>query len=271
MRGSVRGRTRLTLRGGPPLVIAHRGAAGEAPENTIEAFELAWHQGADGVEFDVQLSSDDVPVVIHDSCLNRTTSGCGQVRDHSARALGRLDAGSWFNERYPSKAQPRNIGLRIPLLSEALDWVRDRNCRAFVEIKGDGSAYPGIEAKVVKEISRASVTDQTTVISFDLPILKRCRQLDRNIALGIDFSRPIHALAKARSISAASLHPHWMFVSPRFIDCVHRAGLEILVWGVEVEEPTQQLMTSGIDGLMTDHPASAVELRAALWARCAVV
>lgn len=256
--------TRLML---PPRVIAHRGAAGDAPENTLEAFELAWQEGADGVEFDVQLSSDGVPVIIHDPCLNRTTSGRGRVRDHSIRDLRRLDAGSWFNERYGSKAHPRNVGLKIPLLSEALDWVRERNCRAFVEIKEDGNLYPGIEAKVVEEISRARVADQVTVISFDMPSLERCRKLDRGIALGIDFSRPLHALAKARSISAVSLHPHWMFASPRLVDCAHRARLEVLVWGVDVEEPMKQLITNGTDGLMTDFPARAVELRNALWAK----
>jgi glycerophosphoryl diester phosphodiesterase len=265
MLGYLRDKTLLRSRRGPPLVIAHRGAAADAPENTVEAFDLAWRRGGDGVEFDVHLSSDGVPVVIHDSCLNRTTSGTGRVRDHSVNALRRLDAGSWFNERYRSKARPQNQGLRIPLLAEALDWVRERNCRAFVEIKENGSAYPGIEAKVVKEISRAGVADQITIISFDLPTLERCRQLDPSIALGIDFSRPLHALAKARSISAASLHPHWMFVSSRLVDCVHRKGLQVLVWGLDVQEPLQQVMTTGIDGVMTDDPGFAVELRSALW------
>src|SRR5271165_2737923 len=84
----------------PPLKIGHRGAAGEAPENTMASFELAWRQGVDGIEFDVQLSSDDVPMVIHDARLRRTTSGSGWVFEHRASVLRRLDAGSWFNRRY---------------------------------------------------------------------------------------------------------------------------------------------------------------------------
>jgi glycerophosphoryl diester phosphodiesterase len=253
-------------RGGAPLVIAHRGAAADAPENTLEAFELGWQQGAHGIEFDVHLSSDDVPVVIHDPCLDRTTSGCGPVRNYSAKALRRLDAGSWFNQRCPSKARPQNVRLRIPLLQEALEWVRERNCRAFVEVKEGGDTYPGIEAKVVEAIARAGVLDQTTVISFDLATLKRCRELAHDLALGIDFSRPLHALSKARSVSAVSLHPHWMFVSPRPVDCAHRAGFQVLVWGLNLETPIRKLMLSGIDGLMTDCPASAVQVRAAMWA-----
>jgi glycerophosphoryl diester phosphodiesterase len=259
--------TKTWCRGGPPLIIAHRGAAAEVPENTLEAFELAWRQGADGIEFDVRLSSDDVPVVMHDPCLDRTTSGCGRIRNHAAKALRRLDAGSWFNERYPSKSRPQNVGLRIPLLAEVLEWVQERNCRAFVEIKEGGDTYSGIEARVLEAISEARVLQQTTVISFDLAALKRCRELNRNVALGIDFPRPLHALSKARSISAVSIHPHWMFMSPRSVACIHRAGLQVLVWGLDSETPITDVMKSEVDGLMTDCPASAVQLRAAMRAR----
>ncbi len=76
----------------PPLKIGHRGAAGEAPENTLASFDLAWRQGVDGIEFDVQLSSDHVPMVIHDARLSRTTSGGGWVWVHRASVLRRLDA-----------------------------------------------------------------------------------------------------------------------------------------------------------------------------------
>jgi len=78
----------------PPLKIGHRGAAGEAPENTLASFDLALRQGADGIEFDVQLSSDGVPMAIHDARLARTTSGSGWVWEHRASVLRRLDAGS---------------------------------------------------------------------------------------------------------------------------------------------------------------------------------
>jgi glycerophosphoryl diester phosphodiesterase len=263
---NVREETELPLGGEPPLIVAHRGAAADLPENTLEAFELAWQQGADGIEFDVHLSLDDVPVVIHDPCLDRTTSGRGRVRDHSVRALKRLDAGVWFNERYPFKTRPQNEALRIPFLSEALDWVRKRNCRAFVEIKEGGEAYPGIEGKVVEAIFRAGVLDQTTVISFDLPTLRRCRELHPSIALGIDYSRPVHALSGARCVSAVSLHPHWMFISARSVSCVHRAGFQVLAWGFDAETPVRELIRSGINGLMTDCPAAALQVRASLWA-----
>src|SRR5437667_8902361 len=151
----------------PPLIIGLRGAAGEAPENTLRAFELALRQGADGIEFDVHLSADGVPVFIHDPRLDRTTSGRGRVRDHSLAALRKLDAGSWFNRRLAAKARPRYAGLKYPTLSEVLIWARQRHCLAYVEIKRARPAYAGIEAKVLEEIDRAGTRPLATVISFD--------------------------------------------------------------------------------------------------------
>ncbi|MGH9445102.1 MAG: glycerophosphodiester phosphodiesterase [Terriglobia bacterium] len=244
-----------------PLIIAHRGAAAQAPENTLAAFDLALERGAEGIELDVHLSSDDVPVVIHDPRLDRTTSGCGRVRDHKAADLRRLDAGTWFNKRYPPKACAQNAGLKIPLLEEALAWVRDQKCPVFIEIKEGGETYPGIEARVMEEIARSGVARLSTIISFDFPTLQRFRELDRAVRLGIIFSRPLHALSQARAISAASLHPHQIFSSPRFVQHTHRAGLQVVVWGVDHLEALRQQIASGIDALITEHPARAASLR----------
>jgi glycerophosphoryl diester phosphodiesterase len=248
-----------------PLIIAHRGAAAEAPENTLAAFDLAIERGAEGIEFDVHLSSDDVPVVIHDPCLERTTSGRGRVRDHGAAFLRRLDAGTWFNKRYPLQARTQNTGLRIPSLREALDWVRERKCQAFVEIKEGGDVYPGIEARVVEEIAQADVASRSTVISFDFPTLQCCRKLNGDLRLGILFPRPLHALSQARAISAASLHPHWIFSSPRFVQHTHRAGLQVVVWGVDHPEFLQQQISSGIDALITEHIEQLASFRSAIF------
>ena len=133
----------------------------------MAAFELALREGAEAIELDVHLSRDGVPVVIHDARLGRTTSGTGWVAEHTAAALRRLDAGSWFNRRYPSRARARYAGLRIPLLREVLAWARERHCQVLVEIKEGGDTYAGVEAKVLDEIYRAQAASLVTVISFD--------------------------------------------------------------------------------------------------------
>lgn len=243
-----------------PLNIGHRGASGEAPENTLAAFELALRQGADGIEFDVHLSADGIPVVIHDSRLNRTTSGRGRVRSHSLAELRHLDAGSWFNRRYPPLARARYAGGEIPLLAEVLAWVRDRKCLAYLEIKRARPRYIGIEERVLEEIYRARVSSLVTVISFSFPALKRLRLLDPEIALGIDSTRPLLAVPRAKVIGASCVLPHWAFAPRRFLSRAHGAGLAVIVWGLDERHWMHRKVTDGVDGIITRYPARLAAL-----------
>lgn len=242
------------------LNIGHRGAAADAPENTLAAFELALSQGADGIEFDVHLSADGVPVVIHDARVDRTTSGTGRVADHSLRALRRLDAGSWFNRRYPVRGRSRYAGRKIPVLAEVLGWVHGRKCLAFVEIKKSRRRYPGIEGRVLEEIHRAGVASLTTVISFDLPTLRRLRQMDPQVRLGMDFTRPLLAVTRARSINAGLVLPHWAFASRRFLKRARQAGLEVIVWDLDDPHWMRRKIDDGVDGIITRYPAKLAEI-----------
>jgi glycerophosphoryl diester phosphodiesterase len=255
----VRKRPRATPLLWPPLNIAHRGAAGEAPENTLAAFELAWQQGADGIEFDVHLTADGIPVVIHDPRVDRTTSGRGWVRECRASALRCLDAGTWFNRRFPSRARPRYAGAKIPRLSEVLAWVRARKCLAFVEIK---DATPGIEAKVLTEIQRASVGSQATIISFDLDTLRRLRQLDSRASLGLDVSRRLLALRRAKSLGAVALLPHWTIASPAFVRRAHEESVRVIPWTLDQPRWIRRRILDGVDGIITNYPARLAEIRA---------
>lgn len=250
---------------GTVLIIAHRGAAGEAPENTLAAFELAIRQGADGIELDVHLSRDGVPVVIHDARLERTSSGTGRVRDHTANQLRRLDAGSWFNRQYPAKARTRYTGRKIPLLRETLEWVRERNSLAFIEVKPGAPACPDIEGKVLEEIYRTGVESLTTVISFRLATLRRVRALDSRIPLGLDFTRPLLALRRAKSVRARAVLAYWPLATPRFIRRAHQAGLQVFAWTVNQPAAMQRKMLHGVNGILTNYPARLAEV----WARLA--
>jgi glycerophosphoryl diester phosphodiesterase len=241
----------------PPLKIGHRGAAGEAPENTLASFELALCQGADGIEFDVQLSSDGVPVVIHDARLNRTSSGSGWVYEHRASVLRRLDAGSWFNRRFPSRARERYAGLRIPLLSEVLPWVRARRCLAFVEIK---DPTPGVEAKILKEIDRAGVWRLAQVVSFDLHTLQRVRHLNSQVRLGLDISRRLLAARRAEALGVEALLPHWAIASRRFIRHAHRESLQVIPWTINYPHHMRRKILDGVDGIFTNYPARLAEV-----------
>jgi glycerophosphoryl diester phosphodiesterase len=236
----------------PPLKIGHRGAAGEAPENTIASYDLAWRQGVSGIEFDVQLSSDGVPVVIHDARLHRTTSGGGWVWEHRASVLRRLDAGSWFNRRHRLRARERYAGARIPLLAEVLQWIKARQCLAFVEIK---DYRPGVVARVLQEIGRADLWHLVRVVSFDLPSLQQARELSEQARLGLDFSGRLLPVRRALALGAEALLPYWAIASRGLIRRAHRQGLQVIPWTVNYPLHMRRKILDGVDGLITNYPS----------------
>ncbi len=236
----------------PPLKIGHRGAAGEAPENTLASFERAWRQGIDGIEFDVQLSSDGVPMVIHDARLHRTTSGSGWVWEHRASVLRRLDAGSWFNRRHRLRARERYAGARIPLMAEILQWVKVRQCLAFVEIK---DYRPGAAARILREIERSDLWHLVRVVSFDLPTLQQAREVSEQARLGLDFSGRLRPVHRALALGAEALLPYWAIASRGLIRRAHRAGLQVIPWTVNYPLHMRGKVLDGVDGLITNYPA----------------
>lgn len=252
------GKSEEASRGTPnrTLILAHRGASAEAPENTLAAFDLAQRQGADGIELDVRLSADGVPVVIHDARLERTTTGTGRVETLTARELRRLDAGSWFNKRHPARARVRFRGLRIPLLSETLSWVKDRGCLAYVELKRERNGNTGFEEKVLKVIHGAGVAASVVVISFDPEVLGRVRNLHDGIALGLDCTRALAAVRRAQAAGAQVVLPLGALVTGPFVRRAHAQGLRVVPWGAETPRAWRRLLASGVDALITNRPAA---------------
>jgi len=146
------------------LVIAHRGASGHAPENTLAAFKRALTLGATFIETDLQLSRDSRFVAIHDDTVNRTTNGQGKVHDLSLADLRRLDAGSWFGSEF--------TGERIPTLEEILEFSRKHDVVFYLELKPSGSW--GGEHALVGALRSSGEIARTIVISFDAGILEDC-------------------------------------------------------------------------------------------------
>lgn len=230
----------------------------------MAAFALALRQGTDALEFDVRLSRDGVPVVIHDARIDRTTNGCDRVRDLSARELRRLDAGSWFNRKFPQKSRARFSGQKIPFLRDLLEWMRRHDLPGFLEIKEGGRRVPGIEEKIIEEIRRTRMASFVTVISFDFTALKRIRALDATIAIGVSVERPTLARRRAERLAARYLVPHWALATKGFIRRAHSAGLSVVVWTVNPPRRMKRKILDGVDGIITDYPARLREIRAAL-------
>jgi glycerophosphoryl diester phosphodiesterase len=147
-------------------VVAHRGETFGAPENTMAAFELAAARGADAIELDVQLSSDGIPAVIHDRYLDRTTSGSGAVRSHTWAQLRRLDAGSWYDQRYR--------GQRIPSLGDVVEWARQTEIPLLVELKTHPFLDRGAAGLLARELG--------SEVDLPLALFSADHQLIRDLA-----------------------------------------------------------------------------------------
>jgi glycerophosphoryl diester phosphodiesterase len=241
------GRLRLRAENGQPLVIAHRGASGERPENTLSAFERAADRGAPWVELDVQLTRDDQLVVIHDPTLDRTTSGHGLVRDHTLAELDQLDAGGWFAPAY--------AGERIPTLAAVLAWARKRGTCVDVEIKNGPIFYDGIVERVLATIHATGTVDQALVTSFDHHAVAHLRQLNATIATGLLYAaRPLDPVDLARRAGADVVLPQCAYVVADDVRAVHAADLGFATWATSDPALLARLAALGVDAVATDHP-----------------
>ena len=234
------------------LVFAHRGASGAAPENTMAAFDLALRSGADGIEFDIQSTADGEVVVLHDSCVDRTSDGHGIAAAMTLEALRALDFGSWFDAAFHSE--------RIPLLREVTDFAARSGLWMDIEIKGFPVPAPGLAEAVAKVVVHCDPT-RTILSSFDigvmdilaglLPDVPRAllvdvldedawRLLDRKDSRGDPFFR--------------CLHPKYSSVDGQSVRRAHAASLRIHPWTLDEPEPLARMIALGVDGVITGYP-----------------
>jgi glycerophosphoryl diester phosphodiesterase len=224
------------------FLYAHRGASADAPENTLAAFRRAIAAGADGVELDVHLSADGVPMVIHDATLGRTTDGDGRVGAYPAAELALLDAGSWFAADY--------AGEPVPTLSEVLDLLAGK-LRINIEIKDAAAALATLDA--LADFPGAEVI----LSAFDRAALHALRGVDRRIPLALlsDGGGWHRLLAEARALNASALHLRADLVRRPLVARFREAGLPVYAWTVDVPGEARSLARAGVAGLFTNDPA----------------
>jgi glycerophosphoryl diester phosphodiesterase len=237
-------------------IIAHRGASGLAPENTLAAFRLAADLGAEAIETDLRLTGDGRIVLIHDRRLRRTTNGRGRVARKTFDELRRLDAGSWFPKHawHKRRAARPFAGEFIPSLEELLDLARERDLGLYLEIKAPCSQ--GTEQALVAAIRNAGAQARSTVISFDAAVLQRVRQADPTLTLGYTFGwrQPV-AVPRALQAGATVILPRASRTTPRLIAEAKGHGLKVISWRVNDTQRMKQLMAlGGLDGIMSDFP-----------------
>ena len=229
-------------------LIAHRGASGTHPENTLAAFRAAWAGGARSIEFDVQRSKDGALVVVHDNDLKRTGGDPRAVRDLTLPELKRLDAGSWLDARFKSE--------RIPTLEELAD-AAPGDCEFNLEIKQAEPPYAGIEGDVLAFLdARPGLKARTSVSSFHHETLKALRRADAAVRIGLLPGRlPIDAAFElARELKAESLNVNQERVTPEWMARARAAGLKVLVYTIVSQEQLDRAAGLGADGVFSNFP-----------------
>ncbi|WP_223068362.1 glycerophosphodiester phosphodiesterase [Paenibacillus caui] len=229
-----------------PLVIAHRGAAGEAPENTLAAFRLGMEQGCDGIELDIHLTKDGELVVIHDPTLNRTTNGIGAVAEQSLAEIRQYDAGGWFHESF--------AGERIPTLEEVID-LAPPELLINVEIKG--GIGKGVEETLARLLRRKNRLDTVVVSSFDFKSLAILKELEPSVKIGLLYNnRLAHhwKLPAAAGIEVYSLHMSMKRLDKEDAEAARQHGYAVYPWTVNDADKMRLAISYGADAIITDYP-----------------
>jgi glycerophosphoryl diester phosphodiesterase len=254
-----------------PLIIGHRGAASVAPENTIAAFKRAMDDGADGIEFDVRLSRDAVPVVIHDATLKRTAALPNAVSSLTASELEKVDVGSWFNRRFPTRARNDYAKERVPTLERTFAKVRDLRGPLYVELKSDGVADAALVTAVTALVTEFEFRDRVIVESFTLENIQLVKRIDariKTVALFEPKRAPLSLVSgkrlirRAIAVGADELALHRSSVNQRLALLAKQAGLSVVVWTVDTPSWIARAGALGVNALITNRPGELVRARA---------
>jgi glycerophosphoryl diester phosphodiesterase len=245
---------------GRPLVLGHRGASADAPENTLAAFRRAIEAGADGVELDVWRCATGEIVVIHDEDTLRTCGRGLRVPEAELGELRALDAGRWRG--------PRFEGERIPLLAEVLEALPEAVINVELKASSRRSSV-GLAEGVAGVVAAARAERRVLVSSFDFGLVERLRQAAPGLATGLLFEagwswRPRVALAQAR-LQPSTLHPEARLCTPARLSSWTAAGRAVAVWTVDEEAEAERLARAGVAALITNRPGP---VRAAVRRAC---
>lgn len=240
-----------------PLIIGHRGASAVAPENTMAAFREAIAVGADGVEFDVRLTRDGVPVVIHDRDLRRTGGLSQRVADLTWAELARVEVGSWLSESFANET--------VPSLAELFTLFQSNNSTLYLEMKCDSPAeYAPLAEACCRLIAEHGLKKRVLIECFQLPALRVISDIDPDMKTVALFEPSIlnpsvlsdqSIINKATDVGAVALALHHRLARKSLIEKARNSGLHIAVWTVDDPAWLERARTLGIDALITNHPA----------------
>lgn len=228
------------------MIVAHRGASGYAPENTLAAIKVAIEMKADMAEFDVYRSKDGVIVVMHDDTVNRTTNGKGKIEEMTLKELKTLDAGSKYDKKF--------AGEKIPTLEEVIKETQGK-ILLNIEIKGSGC-----EKGIVELVKKYGMQDKVQVSSFHHEYLQTIKKLNPDIHTGalVNFAPDLKIIVS--EIGADALNIMWLGFNETLLKQTKEIGLQMFVWTVNDETGMRKMINAGVDGIITNYPDRAVSV-----------
>jgi len=216
------------------LVIAHRGASGYYPENTLKSIEHAIRMDSDIIEIDLKMTGDRQIVLMHDEAVDRTTNGKGFVKDLTVQQLKALDAGG---------------GERVPLLTEVMELYE----KSDVEFMFDISS-PGYEEQIVELIHMHNY-DARSIVSGAYGSLRFIKLLDPRLKIAPSFDRASErSIMESASMGAVIFNCHHASITREAVDIAHVYGLQVIAWGVNEIESVHRMIEAGADGITSDYP-----------------
>ena len=246
-----------------PLVIAHRGSSGLAPENTLAAIQKSIDSGVDMIEVDLHLSKEGEVIILHDATLERTTNGSGEARDFTMEELQQLDAGSWFSEAF--------TGEKIPILSEVFELVQGKIVLLLELKKGEKGLYEGIEKAVVDQVRAYGLEKQVVLQSFESEVV------DELVRIAPDME--VHKLYVGRLPGipiyndeaykrgdvlhypgVAAINSYYKLLHRRTVHQAHKIGKKVYVYTVNEEADMNKMIDYGVDGIITNYPDRLIEI-----------
>jgi glycerophosphoryl diester phosphodiesterase len=238
----------LVVPGQPGLVVGHRGNAAGAPEDTLVSEVSAQKVGARVLEFDLHMTSDGVPIVMHDETVDRTTDGSGTIDDMTLAQIQQLDAGSWFS--------PAFAGTPVPTFEQILQFASTTDAIILPELKE--AVWSTDQVRTVADlIRRYHMVDRTMFQSFYQSVLQTAQQVAPDIArAALVNDAPPDPVGYIASFGGQGLLPKNTAVTKDLVTTLHDAGLSIMVWTVDEPEEWARLTGLGVDGIMSNNPAA---------------
>lgn len=257
-----------------PLIIAHRGASALAPENTLAAFQRAIEDGAEGLEFDVRLAKDGVPVVFHDANIKRVSGKDGRVSNFTSEELQTLNVGLWFNATHPRQADEKFSAETVPTLAQTLEFLRRFQGLIYIELKCRETEIEPLVKAICPIISQSPLLPNILVKSFNLEFIPKLRRHCPEVKTVALFAPKIMTILRkekrlvniAHELRADQISLHFSLATHKLMKKATKRNLPVTIWTADNPRWVKRALDLEINAIITNNPARLLAKRREIFA-----